>query len=583
MFPKWLPIVSFLLVVSFAPCAGVPSRLISYEPEFYEVSEAVETPHTCWAKPLAGEPLRVLVIAPWGCQRHTVELAQRLEMEYEVFFTTRRSTLGYDEGKVRSWAWVKGLFEEEREAALRRYLPGNWDAVVVGCDWRGLPLWARHEIAKSVQAGAGLLLGYRQKGTYLDRMLAASPAKADLCVGIPTTAFANLAHVAERGGLATLGDFGKGRIAMLNHGIGGSDREYLTPREDTPAAELDYDVYQALAIRALLWCCRREASMAITEVSPNNWSLEEVPEALAVSVDSRTTVWRAEVEVVWRDRQGREYARSTSSQRIPAGDSRVAFSVPELPAGRWFASVRVLADACVVAFACLPVDVRSNVALVLPNTPLADSAVRLQVGFTKAVPPATAIEVEVGNAFGDVLCKRVLAVPEGAESLELPELGLPPALCVWHELVVRLIIDGRTISVGRREWFREWRRAVDDFSLVTWYGPSKESYFDRLVNQAFRRAGVDTVYASHVWGEDAAQRCVESVRAGLGVLPYVCAVRLPRNGKAPAHQRVPAVTDPAYLAELIDQVKSTATGFRPLCPAGYSLGDENYFGGSEGQ
>jgi hypothetical protein len=565
----------------------LPSRLVSYEPEFYEVSEAVKTPHTCWAKPLPGKRLRVLFIAPWGCQRHTVEMAERLEMDYEPFFTTRRAGLGYREEDVRSWAWVKGLFQEEREAALHRVLPGAWDAFVIGCDWRALPLWAQYEIAKAVDGGAGLLIGYAQKGEYLDRMMKASPVEdiTSLESGIPVTTFANLESFDAAHPLFRLADFGKGRIAMLAYANGGSNREYMTPPENEPATQLDYDIYQALAIRALLWSAHHEAPLRVQKLDPPTWSRDQPPENLTVAVDSDRTLWRAKLEIVWRDPTGRELARTETTQRVAKGESELSLPVPSLPAGQAFAALRVLVDDKVAGFACLPVEVESGVKLAPIELDRdlypADAPLKPTIPLVGKAPEKATLQLTVTNAFGYVVAQASVPVP--ADTGEIPvSLALPPPLCVWHELTADLLVDGQSVSVQRAEVFREWRRPYDDFSLVTWYGPTAEGYYNHLVNQAFQRAGIDTVYISHIWGEDAARRCLESVRAGLTVLPYVCAVRLPRNSKAPPHQRVPAVTDPDYQAQLAEQVTTTARGFRPLCPAGYSMGDENYFGGSAG-
>ena len=57
--------------------AGVPER-------FEIASEPIETNHVKWAKPLPGDPVRVLCLAPIPSQRDVLELAQRLEMEYDL-------------------------------------------------------------------------------------------------------------------------------------------------------------------------------------------------------------------------------------------------------------------------------------------------------------------------------------------------------------------------------------------------------------------------------------------------------------------------------------------------------------------
>ena len=129
------------LAVSLAVLPSLAFKPIPYEKEFYEVSGAIETPHVAWAKPLAGGPVRALVLAPWGCHRHTVELGQRLDWDLTVATTAQRQHAWY-EHDLPSYAWVSGLFQEEVEPDLRAKLQANYDVIVLGTDWKALPLWA---------------------------------------------------------------------------------------------------------------------------------------------------------------------------------------------------------------------------------------------------------------------------------------------------------------------------------------------------------------------------------------------------------------------------------------------------------
>ena len=77
-----------LALLSALPCvAGAqnPPALRDMGPQFYHLSADFATPHTAWAKPYAGAKPRVLVIAPRYSQRDTIELAQRLDMDFEEF------------------------------------------------------------------------------------------------------------------------------------------------------------------------------------------------------------------------------------------------------------------------------------------------------------------------------------------------------------------------------------------------------------------------------------------------------------------------------------------------------------------
>ena len=53
------------------------------EAKFNQLTMDVETPHTKWAKPWIKGSIRALIIAPRYAQRDTVELAQRMDLDFE--------------------------------------------------------------------------------------------------------------------------------------------------------------------------------------------------------------------------------------------------------------------------------------------------------------------------------------------------------------------------------------------------------------------------------------------------------------------------------------------------------------------
>ena len=577
-----------LLLVSLVSLSlAVPTKLVPYEREFYEVSESVRTPHIPWAKPYGGKRVRALLIAPWFCHRHTVEMAQRLDFDYQVVMTTTRTRFGLRESEVRSWAWVKGLFYEEREAELQHHLENVYDVIVVGSEWRQLPLRARYEILRKVQEGTGLLIGYAQSGPYLDRAMAlgTDDNSTGILAGVPTAGIANLEKFASNTCPFRVSSLGRGRILMFRYRIGGRNREYMTPSENTPAERLEYDVYQSLAIRALLWCARAEAPVAITKVEPARGEKNTPPDALNLSLTSSRAVWSSRVEVVWCDKDGRQLASSGLTQRIESGKSTMKVPIPELPAGTAYACVRVLRDEASVGWGCFPVVVETPVAIAeitfakeLYGT---FDPVSPKIQLNAPAPADCVLTVDVQDALGRLVQHLELPVQAGARDIA-PTLVLPPPACVWHGLEAELLVGGRAVSIQSAEFFREWRLPYDEFQLVAWYGPSREAYMDRLINQAFARSGIDTVYPSHVWGEGVDKRCVESIRAGMSILPYVCHLGENRNASKKPHVRNPSVNDPEFRKRLGKQVVDCARQFRRFCPVGYSLGDENYFGGSAG-
>ena len=60
---------------------------------FDRITTEVVTPHIRWAKPLPGGPVRTLVVAPRWMQRETVELAQRLDLDFDTVCFSRPGVL----------------------------------------------------------------------------------------------------------------------------------------------------------------------------------------------------------------------------------------------------------------------------------------------------------------------------------------------------------------------------------------------------------------------------------------------------------------------------------------------------------
>jgi len=573
----------FLLLTGL--CRAI--HTVPYEPEFYEVSDAVVTPHIAWAKPIAGTPVRALLIAPWFCHRETVELEQRLELDATPMMTTTRRALGYEVQRVRSWAYVTGLFRGEREQELRRKLDADYDVYVIGSDWKALPLWARYEILKRVKDGAGLLIGYRRHGKYLDKVLALE-CRDDptvITAGLPWRRAANLDKYGKDAPLFRAASFGKGRVLAFQYESDAVCRRYLTPREDVRSARMDYEIAQALAIRALLWCARREPPVELRTPQPWRWNWNKPPESLSLAVRAATPVWRGAVEGVWYDAEGNELARTRTAFRTGRDTAPVKIELPapaDLPAGTAFCVVRALVDDRVAGFACFRTAVDgtafSGVTFTRERFP-ADAPVEALVRLTG--PPGGKAELHwtVHDAYGRILDTQSTPWPASAAELRISQ-KLPPPRCVWHRLDLELRLAGRTAARTRAEFFRAWRPPDDEFQLVAWYGPARDSYEDSLIQRAFADAGINVVYPSHIWGENAARRCMDAVRAGMSLLPYICSVRLdpaPPPAEADPHARRPPVTDPTYRRRLEDQVTDVAKQFRPLSPVGYSLGDENYF------
>ena len=148
--------LAITILATLAWSGNAKSEMEVCSPEFFELTRTVVTPHIQWAVPLAGGPVRVLVIAPRIYQRDTVELAQRLDLDYEYLMLY---SAGPDAKPVFG-RWDRGLggniegitsqdvLEEFRlrRTAKRRTgsqdlrLKPNW----YGCEWMNTAELKRH-------------------------------------------------------------------------------------------------------------------------------------------------------------------------------------------------------------------------------------------------------------------------------------------------------------------------------------------------------------------------------------------------------------------------------------------------------
>ena len=158
---------------------------------FYELSEKVATPHIPWAKPYYKGKVKVLVVAPGGTQRETIELAERLSIDYVTVFTSNMKELGIDPAKVQPYALVTGTTLEEKEKELREKLKKDYDVIIIGkFHWNAFSKGLKYEILKKVANGTGLIFSpmlFGAKDEILNKVLSEKVLDTEnlICSGIP--------------------------------------------------------------------------------------------------------------------------------------------------------------------------------------------------------------------------------------------------------------------------------------------------------------------------------------------------------------------------------------------------------------
>ena len=124
-------------------------RYIFSEP-YHRLSNDYVTPHIPWASPYAGGSVRALVIARRWTQRETVELSQRLSLDYETimaledpdhFYPTKAHVPG-----------ITGCGPKEFREEFERKLAGEYDVILMGnYKWKVLPPDIEQTIASKIQ------------------------------------------------------------------------------------------------------------------------------------------------------------------------------------------------------------------------------------------------------------------------------------------------------------------------------------------------------------------------------------------------------------------------------------------------
>jgi len=133
-------------------------------PNFNQLTTTVVTPHVPWAKPLPDGPVRTLFLVPRTCAREAVELAQRVDLDFESVLFYKPTQFAHPRDRVD----VVGASERDKTIRLREALQQPWDLIVVGrIAFDTVPQFARDRIMTLVSQGSALLVVFGAVGFVL--------------------------------------------------------------------------------------------------------------------------------------------------------------------------------------------------------------------------------------------------------------------------------------------------------------------------------------------------------------------------------------------------------------------------------
>ena len=319
-------------------------------------SEEVVTPHVKWAKPLAAGKLKTLILNDVLIERETIELAQRVEMDYAA------PTVGSYRGIRNARLPSRGLTFEQAQANVARLLNKDYDAVVVGGvrgslftdasaetllakvrDGMGLVCVNPNNFPKAVQGALpfqGGPFGSRAKGQW--------KATEDhfLTRGIPWDAMpsVDISRYKMKDGkvLANAGDvpllvvkeFGKGRIVCLTYATSwqgpGFHKNGITPWVQFAPTRFDYwEYYFSLLAKCLVWAGKGEPEVSVTG--------RYKPGKIELTISNAGEPVDVKVRLPVQDEHGRRMPDTPVTSKkfvtVKPGENRLELPLPKLSGG----------------------------------------------------------------------------------------------------------------------------------------------------------------------------------------------------------------------------------------------------------
>jgi len=149
-------LLAVLLLSSVCHCGE--AEFPGWQP-YDKLTGALVTPHIPFANPCSGGKLKTLVIAPTWTQRETVELAERLSLDYTPLMTESYEFFGSYPGAGERSSYLT-ISKQEFEKLVNSRLGNDrvYDLIIIGkIPWKVFPEDVQKIILNKVQNGAGLL------------------------------------------------------------------------------------------------------------------------------------------------------------------------------------------------------------------------------------------------------------------------------------------------------------------------------------------------------------------------------------------------------------------------------------------
>lgn len=463
---------------------------------YYDLSTEVTTPHIRWAKPHANGPCRVLVIGPrWG-QRETVELMQRFDMQCDVAMTMKHDLLA-----GRGYGSVQYMTVDRVARHLDQMLAKDLDVIVVAFfDWSQLLIEHRHQILRKIHdAGTGLVVIRPWKHDDFKQLFAegclGEREIEPMYAGIP---WGELSLLRDKppGDTIKAGVFGEGRWVALHYRTGGTNH-CLTPCTWSwqPEAHWEYEYYQSLLARVLLWAGQKDTPVTIESMSAEPIDRTQAPVPLPVHIRSAAALDGLSLRTSFHRLSSREVIEGAATPlALSPGENAATVSVPCLPAGPYMVNVRVLSShEKALAWSSFPLAVTNPCSITEVSMERyvhdAGEPTAGNVVLSRPLGKGETLAIRWCDNHGRLLAERTET--EGRR-WDVALDGIRPLGTNIHFLRAVLTDAKGEAAAGEREFSVRGRKRPA-FHLATWEEPQTD-YISNLWFRRFRDIGVDAIY-----------------------------------------------------------------------------------------
>jgi len=558
-----------------------------------------ESPHVKWAKPYAGGDIKTLVMAPIWSQRETVELAQRLSLDYTPWMTSAFSEVITPD----QWFQLKtpaGLIDR----LLKKYLSTDYDVIVIGkLEWAALPALHRFELLKNISKGTGLVyINPPKDNKEIDLVFsrkAAPQGDKFIIKGIP---FAFLPQFKDLkvADIVKAGFFGKGRVVALDYGQPkpvekknnkgfisvAAGYPALTPQWDTsdnkdgyvapddcPEAEfIPYEYYQALVARAVIWASGKAPENNLKITIPATIDYPASGYKVKVNADSISEQSRLIAKVRSRYEYGRVYDLPVQ----PAGSKQL--SLPAIPAGVYIMDVWLVdSKGNTIDWSSKGFTVKAdiNITEIVLSDRNFDKGDKIngEVALSQMLSSEEFVIAELWDNYGRKISEKQLAGKGKKHSFSF--VNARP-LVIMHKVVVKVVRQKDVVCISQIEFPVRAHLTKHKFNEIIWSGTKNQFLSHLMLRKLSQQDQADAIDIGFAGATDA--RNVAT--ANLATVPYTA-----RYGRLGGNANVVPVkskgrgcmSNPETLKAIDKWGESKSNIYGPYGPLSWTHGDESNY------